>query len=90
MLSNSGNKIVSLKGEHVINKGEFAVDPKQAKYHTVSLDLLHQLNAQISAFQKALRTASDLAFELASSFATNYQHLLSNDIVSCQVVELMG
>lgn len=36
-LANNGNKVMSLKGERVINMGEYAVDPKQGAFHTSSL-----------------------------------------------------
>lgn len=35
-LGNNGNKIVSLKGDRVINMSEFAIDAKEATFHATS------------------------------------------------------
>jgi hypothetical protein len=67
-LSNNGHRIVSLKGDQMINMSEYAIDPKQSKFHTTSLELIRTLNLQLAAFQKALKNATERSFELASTF----------------------
>lgn len=69
---------MSLKGERVINMGEYAIDAKLTKFHTTSLDFIRTLNMQLGAFQKALKTATERAFELSSTFNEAYKHLQKN------------
>ena len=67
-LNNNGNKIVSLKGDRVINMSEFAIDVKEASFHAASYEIIKNLNVQLSAFQKTIKAATERAFELSSTF----------------------
>lgn len=74
-LSNQGNKIISLKGDTIINTAEFAIDPKQTHSLARSLELTRTINTLLSSFQKALRTANERAFELAATLGEAYREL---------------
>lgn len=63
-----------MKGQEVINMSQSAIDPKDSDFYRKSHDLLLMLNAQITAFEKSLRVATEKAFELSSTFGEVSRH----------------
>lgn len=85
-LSNNSNKIVSLKGDRVINMSEFAIDVKEANFHATSYEIIKNLNYQLSAFQKTIKAATERAFELSSTFNEAYKHFQTGKVNNSQIL----
>jgi len=58
---------LSLKGDALLNTAEFAVDAADTQSLASSLEINRNINSILSSFQKALRLATERAFELSAT-----------------------